>query len=460
MRLIPRHIGVILAIIILSGVCFAPATAQEDTGTGEFAPPNTVFTEIELSDEGVVAYDTLGNRWVYDFEAGAFIRGELATEGPGAGREGGRESSLPVPPVEERCTERKVVQPMEQNVLVGYDEYVDGDITALGRVTVRGWVKGSITSFNGRVLVTESGQVDGDILAPEVVVKPGGIILGEITETTSVGKIPDELIGYSFSAGGLWVVFGFTLFFLSAGFIALTLSPRHMDRMSTCITRYPARSFVIGLLGTLLMPMVLALVAITIVGLLVVLFVPLVYVIAFALGIIVFSQLVGAKILVQFGAGSKGVMVSFVVGLLSLMALWFVVAILLGSNDSVSNGFGIFFLVLAIVITSYPVCAGVGAAVLCRFGFREYTSFSDRVRGAGEKAPSPAPPPMPKEPPIVTPPPPRRPPDESGPAVPMPPPLRRPSEESGHEDFPIPPRRIPPESEENQGEEDSESRNE
>ena len=382
----------------------ASVLAQESKEPIQTASPTTIFNEIELSPEGIVAYDTSGNRWVYDFSLEAFVPGELASTEPETGHEAGGEAALPIPPVEQRCIVPKIVKPYQREVLVGYDEYVDGDITAYGRITVRGWVKGSILSYNGTVEVTESGQVNGDIMAPHVEVQPGGTVYGEITQTGSLTDLPRDVLSYSFSAGGLWVVTGFTIFLLFGGFIAVTLASRQVGRFHHCIAHYPVKSFMIGLLVTVLMPMVILLVVITIVGVLVVPFVPLIYAIAFTLGIVTFSQRIGGAIVSKYASRKAAGMLSFVIGLALLMALWYVVAILMGSGDAVSRGFGIFFLVLSILYTAYQICAGAGAAVLTRFGFRDYVSFDDRVRTAGGASRPPAPPPMPKVPPVVRPP--------------------------------------------------------
>ena len=391
-----------LTLLVLA---FLPvsALAQRSDEPIQTASPTTIFNEIELSPEGIVAYDTSGNRWVYDFSLEAFVPGELAGSQPEAG-EKGRESALPIPPVEQRCVVPKTVKPYQREVLVGYDEFVDGDITAYGRVTVRGWVKGSILSYNGTVEVTESGQVNGDIMAPTVEVQPGGTVYGEITQTGSLTDLPRDVISYSFSAGGLWVVTGFTIFLFFGGFIAITLASRQVGRFHHCIAHYPVKTFMIGLLVTVLMPMVALLVVITIVGVLIVPFVPLVYVIAFTLGVVTFSQIVGESIVRKYSSRKCSGMLSFTLGLILFMALWYVVAILLGSADPVSHGFGIFFLVFSIVYGSYQICVGVGAAVLTRFGFRDYVSFDDRVRTAGDATRPPAPPPIPRVPPIVRPP--------------------------------------------------------
>ena len=86
------------------------------------------------------------------------------------------------------------------------------------------------------------------------------------------------------------------------------------------------------------------------------------------------------------------------IGMAFYMTLWVVVSVLLGSSDEVSQGFGVFFLVIAILTSSYALLTGTGGAVLTRFGFRKYRAFHGDQAHAGGKAPAPAPPPMPKTP--------------------------------------------------------------
>jgi uncharacterized membrane protein len=387
-------IGLLGCLALILGLS-RPLDAAREADTADIAPPNTVFEEIELSAEGVYAYDTSGNRWVYDFEVEAFVPGDLTS-----GEYDGGTPEQEVPPVEERCTEERKIKPYQRTVLIGWDEYVNGDIVAGGRVTVRGWVKGAIQSYGGRVLVTNSGQVDGDIRAPEIDIKEGGRVLGETTITDPVLEIPRDVISYSFSSGGLWVVFSFTVFLLLVGFAATTLMPRQLDRFNRCVADYPVRSFVMGLLATVLMVPIMVLLIVTLFGILIVVLVPIAYLLAFTLGVISFSHIVGSRVMARVSRTRKHESLNFAAGLALIMLLWFVVAILLGSADSISNDFGIFFLVIAILVTTFPVCTGAGAALLTRFGFREYTtSLDERLRGADARPPAPTPPP-PAPPPI------------------------------------------------------------
>jgi len=396
MQLAWRHtLGFFLAIAVLT-----PALATAQDAPENQAPHDTVFNEIELTPEGVTAYDTAGVRWYYDFEDEAFVPGYPPDGTQQARITAGTEGRGAVPPVQERCTEEIRVPPSEAKVTVGWNKYVDGDVVALGQVTVNGWVRGNVQSYGGRVLVTETGQVDGDIRAPEIQVKPGGRVGGEVYREGTIVTLPGDIFDH-FSADGIWVVLGFTIFLLLIGFIAITLAPRQMDRFNQCITRYPGRSFAMGLLFTLLAGPITALAALTLIG---AILVPLSYVAAYMLGIVSLSYIVGRWLWRRFAGGPSVGALAFVSGLAPLMILWFIVAVLLGATSSVANGFGTFFLVMAILITVFPICAGAGAALLTRFGFREYSTMPARKPQEAEYAPTPAPPPIPSEPPVVTPP--------------------------------------------------------
>jgi hypothetical protein len=91
-------------------------------------------------------------------------------------------------------------------------------------------------------------------------------------------------------------------------------------------------------------------------------------------------------------------LVESMIGMLALIALWYVTAILLGASNPVSEGFGIASLVIAIIVTAYPLLAGVGALVLTRAGFREYEAWRERQRRTGDETGMPAPPPIPETP--------------------------------------------------------------
>ncbi len=399
------HIGLVLVasgLLILHGPLPSCAQSEDSILESEKQPSDTVFNELRLSEEGVTAVDTAGDEWYYDFVNGVWIPGDL----PDGGLDDGTSTRRVVLtgdeiPVEERCTEQKRVKRFERSpVLVGYEEYVEEDIFAYGRVTIRGWAKGNVKSLK-KVFVSASGRVDGDIEAPKITIRDGAIILGEFREVGSPLELED--LTKSFSADGLIVVLSFTGFLLVFSFLTVSLMPRQIRNFDRCLAGHKLKSYLLGLLFVLLMPLILMLVMITVVGLVVVPLVPLVYLVAFGLGTVVFGNILGRQFSLRYFGGEKGMLVQSMLGIVLLMSLWLIVAVLLGASNDVSQGFGVFFLVVSVLLTSFPILAGLGAAVLTRFGFREYRRFAG---GQGQPdapmAPAPAPPPIPEAPPITT----------------------------------------------------------
>jgi hypothetical protein len=354
-----------------------------------------VFTEIELSPEGVTAYDTAGHRWTYNHGDEVFVFDREYD--PGRRSAGSAESPAEtIEPVERRCTERLEVSSglAAKPVFVGYNEYVVGDIKAYDRVTVKGWVKGSIQSIKGRVLVTASGRVDGDIRAPEIDVKSGGTVLGG-TYPTQALNIPVDVIASSFSSDGIWIVLGIALFLLLVAFLSVSLASGPLANIDECISGHWLRTLLVGLLTLFLLPLALALLVITVIG---VLALPIVILVVIPLSLI--AGIAASLRQVQQGITrgkreSPGYMFLSLVGVLVYAIFWMLVAILLGSSGGTEQGLGYFVLVVTILLTTYPLLTGVGAVVLTRFGFRKYKQVSRHLPLDGTAAPTPAPPPMP-----------------------------------------------------------------
>jgi hypothetical protein len=406
--------------IILLGVCLAAPSAGLAAEEGKLpdtsiAIGDTVFTEIVLNDQGVQAYDVTGGKWMFDFSDARWHPAPVLPADDGL-----VENEDIIIPIPRRMMEERHVSDLERTVLIGYDEFVNGNVVAHGKVTVKGWVKGNVQSYSGKVLVTESGQVDGDVRAPEIEVKEGGVVLGQQIITEPI-EFPFDVFKDRFSAEGMWIVLGFSLFFLLAGFMTTSLMPTQLVNVDDCLSRHPARSFLLGFIFVPLLPILLT---VSILGIPLLLLLPLVYLFAITIGMITSGRSVDRRILQRYWRKRGSLFFAAVMGILLYMALWTVVAILMGSSDSTSRGFGIFFLVVAILASSIALCVGLGSLLLTRFGFRSYYSYREREAGRDEAAPAPAPPPIPHAPPIST----GRPtPDE--PSGPTPPPRRPPPDQ-------------------------------
>ena len=393
-----KHIFRIRFFFIAVLVCFGVANAQPDETPESYAPRDTVFEEIILTDEGVSAIDTAGYEWYYDFEYSTFVAGTppLPEDGVEIPEPPGFEYSGM--PIEERATIRKKVKHFEIGaVTVRADEYVEGDIKALDMVTIKGWVRGDVVSIRDRVLITESGQVDGNVEAPKVIVKDGGVVQGEIIESDVPLELEDFTTGFSHDF--LMVMVIITMSFLLAGFILLTLMPKQVANMETCIIKHKKRSFFLGILLLLVLPALVVLVAITIIGLVLIPIIPFVYVWTIILGIVATGRGIIAPIYNRFLGTAASPIILGVFGILLIMAPWIITGALMGNEGGAAYGFGIFFLVISIIFTTFPVFAGIGAAFLTRFGFRNYTSgpqFGPKPSTPGVHTP--APPPIPDAP--------------------------------------------------------------
>ncbi|MDF1544753.1 MAG: polymer-forming cytoskeletal protein [bacterium] len=388
-----------LSLLILALLLPCLTTAQDDSQTVIVEP---ILNQIRLDAEGVTAVDTAGNELRYDFTEDGFVV-NLTGSGENRTRVESTDGDHDEPSVEERCVRELEVDAWENTVRVAYDQYVEGDIISYGRVTVKGWVRGNVKSLNNRVLITGSGVVEGDVVAPDVVVKEGGLVKGRVDKTGNPLDL-DDLAG-SFQVDGVIVVASLTAFLLLAAFLVTSLMPRQLFNLQKCMGDHPARTFLLGFLLTLLIPLVLALVAITIIGTVLIPIIPLIYLAGYLLGFVAFGSWVTRKVLWRFGITSREFLPQSLIGISFLMLFWFAVALLLGMDSSTANGFGIFLLVFSILITTFPMATGLGAVVLTRFGFRPYTGQREREQPFAEAGAMPAPPPLPDDPPIADPPP-------------------------------------------------------
>ena len=350
------------------------------------------FVEIRLSDEGVVAIDTSGEQWYYDFNKDLFIYGRQDLS---YGENSDLERLNDEEEIENRAVDELKISSVPEKIQVRYNEYVEGNIVAWGRVIIKGWVKGDVKSLTGRVLITNTGRVEGSIEAPTIVIKNGAVVIGEIIETNN--PLDFEGLVNTFSIDGVIIVSSFTVFFLLLTYLLAFLIPKQLSNFKECMQTYKIRSYFMGLLFLALLPALILLLAITIVGIVLIPLLPLVYVFAIFVGVIAFGNIIGEIISSKINTNSKSIFSKSIIGVLILMILWMIVAVLMGSNDSVSEGFGVLFLVISIIISTFPILSGIGAALLTRFGFRAYHSSGSETKSSDDEN-VPAPPPIPSVP--------------------------------------------------------------
>ena len=379
----------LLKVLFISFIVITSSVVAQDS-VREVS--DITFIEIRLNDEGVAAVDTSGEQWYYDFSKDLFIHGQqdLSIE---------ENSDLERLEAEEEIENRAVyelkISKLEKNVQVGFDEYVDCDIVALEKVIIRGWVKGDVKSLTDKILITNTGRVEGSVEAPTIILKNGAVVVGEVIETNN--PLDFEGLVDTFSIDGIIIVSSFIIFFVLLSYLVAFLMPRQLDNFKICMQNYRIRTYFVGFLFLILLPALILLFAITIVGIVLIPLLPLAYLFAIFVGVIAFGNIIGEKISSRFKTNSKSAFSNSIVGVLILMMLWMIVAVLMGSSDSVSEGFGIFFLVISILISTFPIFSGIGTAFLTRLGFRAYHSLGSQTKINGDEN-VPAPPPIPNIP--------------------------------------------------------------
>ena len=199
-------------------------------------------------------------------------------------------------------------------IAVGGTAYVDGtvegDAIALGgNVNVSGHVTGSVRADGGSVILHSTARVDGEAAAfgGTVVREPGATVGGRRSEPAppEAGSPMRGLWGLGALAVGLMVLLKPLLWLMYLLFLAglvgsawmiAVLFPRAIARFGAVLDRDPVGAFLAGLLGWPVSFVVAVLLAVSIVGLTVVLLVPAALVAAVTFGTTAVAQVIGRRI--------------------------------------------------------------------------------------------------------------------------------------------------------------------
>jgi len=279
-------------------------------------------------------------------------------------------------------------------VIVEEDDVVKGPLVAVGKVIVRGIVEGDVISYK-RITVTSTGVVTGDATAPDIIKMRGGLIEGNSNET-GLPSIPEFDI-FPTEGSDVPIIANMSIFagLLLIGLLVLSISSKAVERVKTCISVSYVRSFFVGLLFWFAIGPLIALLALTIIGIPVAVFVlPLATAGGAVLGVFGLSLLIGEKVADKMGKSDSGRVKKFIYGLFVLESTWLIMSLLMMSASDVNQGFATFFMVLSIVVWSIGSTTGIGASILTRFGTRECeASFKVEIH-AKSAPPPPTPPPL------------------------------------------------------------------
>jgi hypothetical protein len=125
-----RVVLILLAITMLTTVSIYSQSDSSDSDNSDNSS-DTLFNEIELSVDGVVAVGVDGKVWHYDFDTETFVVGDESDQNGENQTESGSSDSDGELSIEERCIIEKEVIQYSKKSLIDEDEYVDGDIVVI-----------------------------------------------------------------------------------------------------------------------------------------------------------------------------------------------------------------------------------------------------------------------------------------------------------------------------------------
>ncbi len=371
------------------------------------SPPDTVFENSHYENGVLTAEDSLGREWEYDSRLGVFRLGWDEVRSTGSGREGmiyfndddtvlvSRDRDIGW--AEEVKRVRKMTT---RKVHVRAGQYVSRSIKSSKRITIDGLVEGDVTSLK-EVVVGSTGVVDGDVRAPSIKVRSGGLITGDETEVErgiEFGEEFEKEYRRIIDFGEIPIFIALAALLIMVAFVSLSVAPDSISRASLAIGSHLWTTIWVGFLSLLSLPFLLVLLSITIVGIPVAIVVALATPVALLVGIVAYSQFSGKTALAAYGKEGASRIRNIVVGIFVIIGLWTLAFLLATSSAEFLSGIGVFLIVVSITFSSVAIFSGIGAVVLTRFGKREYTPKPRRY-GPGHPPP-PSPPPTPQPPPL------------------------------------------------------------
>ena len=267
---------------------------------------------------------------------------------------------------------------------------VDGPVAvAYGNLDIYGTVDGDVATLRGDVRVHKGGRVTGNAWAAAgSLIIDGGTVEGE-KRSIAIGPsstAPAQAANRPLSTSqSIRLVLGWFAILAIIGLGVMVFAEPNLDGVVVALERGFARSFWTGLVGEVLMlPALLVLVvalAITVLGVLLIPFAIVAYVVAaaglFTLGFLAVARLTGGAFASDRGTTSpRGVHLrALVIGLVVYLVIWMLAAALTWSPL-----LGAIFRAIAIALTWVAATVGLGATIISRAGTQR--------PGAGKAAPT------------------------------------------------------------------------
>jgi hypothetical protein len=251
---------------------------------------------------------------------------------------------------------------------------VDGDIVLLGgSLAANGRVAGSISALGGMLRLSETSVIEGDlnILGSSVTGEAQAAIQGDInSEQTSMLPliipgdlrlpIPNIQVRFNPFWDLLWILFQSMLWAAAATLVAL-VAPQAVQRVGRAFVAQPIVAGGLGLLTAVVAPLVMLVMAITIIGIPLAVLLALALAVVWAYGLIAIGTELGKR-LAQMGKADWALALSAALGTFLLTL--------------VVNSVGEIIPCVGWIVPLLAGLLGVGAVLLTRFGTR---SFPDIV---------------------------------------------------------------------------------
>jgi len=264
-------------------------------------------------------------------------------------------------------------------VIAAGDTVTGPVLVAAGDLRVQGRIIGTAISLLGDVVVEDGGSITGDAIAILGNVRGPSSAVGGLSRSyaasfhvfPTASEVAPPRRG---TADALSLSIGWLVVMLLIGIGVLVFAGQYMDGVTDVLERSFWRSFLVGIVAEFslvpLLILVVAGLAVTLVGILLIPFAIVAYVLAvtglFTLGFLAVTQMVGGSLGPQGAGSARGrALRGLVVGVSIFMGSWVVAAAFqwwpLGSAV---------LQMVAFAITFVAATAGLGAAVLSRGGTR------------------------------------------------------------------------------------------
>jgi hypothetical protein len=266
---------------------------------------------------------------------------------------------------------------------------------ARGNLAVRGRVAGDAIALHGDVIIHPGGVVAGNAIAVDGRVRTiGGVVDGDVRSVRGLaGSILARASGHGTSDepvttwSALKMVIGWFAVLVAIGIGILLFAERNLDAVVGTLERQFARAFWVGVLAQLAaMPvllLILVALALSIIGILLIPFAVVAYVVALAglltLGFIAVARFTG-RAFFQGPTASRAVNLrSLFLGLVIYLGLWFLAAIFVWSPVA-----GSVLRAVALAGSWVALSFGLGATILTRAGMRREMDAAAQPRPVDE----------------------------------------------------------------------------